>query len=464
VTSDGHTAAGEPAVADDEHAELLRLRAEVSALREQTREQTRGQGQGPEARRKARPAGGRWRAPIAVLLITLGCVLAQEAVLAVWAATQVSNTDRFVANMEPLIHEPAIQDALSAEVTSQITSRLDVGALVSSTATQVAHDHLPALSGLLTNFEEPIANGVNGLIGTAVSQFVASPAMATLWVAALRTGHAGVVQVLSGQGNGTFALVDGKVVLNLGPVITQVKQNLSTRGLTIVNSIPAVNPTFPLFEAPDLAKAQQGYRLLLTLKWLLPLLTVALLVAGIWVARGRRHALIGAALGLSLSMLLLGLELEIGRAIYLNSVPQNVLPADAAAAAYDILVRFIKDGLRLLLVIGLVVAAGAFFTGPSTAAVRTRHGVTSGIGWLRTRGERAGLRTGPVGNWTAAHKTLLRIAAIGVAALIFAFWGEPTVALVIWLVVLLLVLLGVIELLGGGTRTTGMPEPAVPEK
>jgi hypothetical protein len=163
-------------------------------------------------------------------------------------------------------------------------------------------------------------------------------------------------------------------------------------------------------------------------------------------------------------MLVLAIGLLIARAIYLNSVPQNVLPADAAAAAWDTLIRFVKDGLRILLVIGLVIAAGAFLTGPSTAAVRTRDAVTSGIGWVRGRGERAGLNTGPVGTWTAAHKALLRVAAVGVVALIFVFWGQPTLAVVIWLVVLLLVLLGVIELLGGGTPRAAPPESAATEK
>ena len=60
--------------------------------------------------------------------------------------------------------------------------------------------------------------------------------------------------------------------------------------------------------------------------------------------------------------------------IHLNSVPATA-SADAAAAAFDILVRFIKTALRTLLVVGLIVAAGAFFTGPSAAAVRTRVGV-----------------------------------------------------------------------------------------
>jgi hypothetical protein len=33
---------------------------------------------------------------------------------------------------------------------------------------------------------------------------------------------------------------------------------------------------------------------------------------------------------------------------------------------------------------------------------------------------------------------------------IFVFWGQPTVAVAIWIVILLLVALGLIELIGGG--------------
>jgi hypothetical protein len=390
-------------------------------------------------------------------VITLACVLAPVSVLGVWAANQVSNTDRYVANMAPLIDQPPIQHALSDRITSEITSRIDVPALTASASAELARANLPRLSALLTNFQAPIANGVDSLIGTTVSRAVASPAMATLWVTANRVAHQGIVRVLSGQGGGSLTVVNNQVVLNLGPLITQVKENLVARGLGFASRIPTVNPTFPLFEAPNLAKAQQGYRLITTLRWVLPFLALVLFAAGIWVARRHRRALIGAALGLSASMLVLAIGLLIARAIYLNSVPQSVLPADAAAVLYDTLVRFIKEGLRVLLVIGLVVAAGAFLAGPSAAAVRTRRAVGSGIGWVRARGERAGLRTGPVGTWVGAHKTLLRSAAVGVAVLIFVFWGQPSLAVVIWLVVLLLVLLGVIELLAGGSSATAAP-------
>jgi hypothetical protein len=443
-----------PGGGDDEHAELERLRTEVSALRAQ-----QADGNGPAAGAGAATGArrGRWRAPVAAVAIILGCVLAPISVLGVWAANQVSNTDRYVANVTPLIKDPSIQAALSAKITSAIISQLDVNALVNQAAGQLSRSNAPRLSTLLKNFSGPIASGIDGVVGTAVARVVASPAMARIWVQANRTAHAGVVKVLSGQGNGAVGVVDGKVTISLGPFIAQAEQALANQGFSLAAKLPAVNPTFALFEAPDLSKAQAGYRLLTTLKWVLPFLSAALLIAGVWVAKGRRRALLGAALGLSASMLVLAAALAIARAIYLNSVPQSTLPPDAAAVLYDTFVRFIKDGLRLLLVIGLVIAAGVFLTGPSNAAVQIRRGVTSGIGWLRERAERAGVDPGPVGAWTRAHKRILRIGVVAVAALVFVFWGQPTLAVAIWIVVLLLLALGLIELIGG---RTGGPEPA----
>jgi hypothetical protein len=422
-----------------EQDELERLRAEVRELR----------GHGPAAPPRPARRGGRWRAPVSAVCIVLACILAPVSVAGVWAANQVSNTDRYVANVTPLIHDPSIQAALSARITHEVTSRLDVPALVSQASAQLSSAHLPRLSSLLTTFSGQIQSAVNNLVATTVARVVASPAMAALWVTANRTAHAGVVKVLSGQGNGSLSLQNGEVVLNVGPLVTQVKDELTARGLGIADRIPTVNATFPLFAAPNLEKAQRGYRLLTTLRWVLPIVTLALFAVGIWVARSRRHGLLGSGLGLAASMLVLGIGLTIARGIYLNSVPSSVLPSDAAGVAYDTLIRFVREALRALLVVGLIVAAGAFLTGPSAAAVSTRRGISSGIAWVRNFGGRHGVSAGPVGEWTATHKTVLRVAAVAIVALIFVFVGQPTVGLVILLVVLLLVALGVIELLGG---------------
>ena len=68
------------------------------------------------------PAGRRrfgWRALVATILIVLGCLLAPVSVLAVWAASEIGNTGRYVATMEPLVHNPAIQNALTDKITTR---------------------------------------------------------------------------------------------------------------------------------------------------------------------------------------------------------------------------------------------------------------------------------------------------------------------------------------------------------
>jgi hypothetical protein len=465
--SDGGDSAAEDRLAQDadslaadEKAELERLRAEVDLLRSQPVPPDAASG-GAGTRRRHRPG---WRGPVATLCIVLACILAPVSVLAVWTANQVSDTNRYVENVAPLIHEPAVQSALTDRITNEINSRIHVQALTIQAATALKDRGLTRVGTLLQTFSGSLAGAVGGFIHTQVAKIVASPQMANLWVQVNRRAHAQVVKALSGQGNGSITISNDQVVLNLGPIITVVKKDLAGRGFTIVNSIPAINPTFPLFSAKELIKARTGYRALNDLKIILPILTLLLFGAGIYVARSHRRALIGAGLGLAASMLVLGIALAIGRSIYLNSVPGSLLPADAAAVLFDTLVRFIKDGLRLLLVVGLIVAIAAFFTGPSVTAVRTRGAFSGGLGWMRAGGERAGLRTGPVGTWTFAHRQALRIGAVALFAVIFVFWGRPTAVVAIVLAILLLVVLGLIELIGRPpVKPAAQPQAAGPD-
>jgi hypothetical protein len=435
--SQSGSAAGGPDLTDAERAELERLRAEA-------------------AKKKRRRIG--WRTPLASVLIALGCLLAPVSVLAVWTANQVSDTGRYVANITPLIDSPPIQNALTDKVTTAITSNLDVTGYVNQAAGTLNSRGFTRVGTLLQSVSPSIVSAVNGFIRNTVHSLVTSQLFANAWVQVNTAAHQTLVQVLSG-GKGAVSTSNGKVTVDLTPFVNVVKQSLSARGFTLVDKLPPIHPTLPLFTSKELSKAQTLYRLINDLKIVLPIVTLLLIAAGVYVARGHRRALIGAGLGFAASMLVLGIGLLIGRSIYLNSVPSSVLPSDAAAAAYDTLVRFIKVGLRAMLVVGLVVAAGAFFTGPSATAVKTRGAFSSGVRWLRDYGERKGVSTGPVGNWTYSHRKGLRVSAVALVALIFVFWGQPSPALGIVLAVVLLVLLGLIELIGRPPAVPA-PEPA----
>jgi hypothetical protein len=388
-----------------------------------------------------------WRGPVCVVLIVLGCVLAPISVLGVWAANQVSNTSKYVENVAPLIRQPAVQAALTDKISTAVSDRIDVQAVAKHAAAQLSSRGLTRLGALLSNFSGTIAGAVNGLVHSAVAKVVSNPLVARLWVHVNRVAHAQLVKALSGH-KSALTISNGKVVVQLGPFIDKVKHRLAARGLTLVNSLPPINPTFPLFSAKYLVQARSAYRLLTTLKWVLPVLTILLFAGGVYVARRHRRALIGAGLGLAASMLVLGALLAVGRVIYLNKVPSSVLPADAASVVFDTIVRFIREGLRVLLTLGLVVAVAGFFTGPSVTAVRTRDAFGSAFTLIRGTGERAGITTGPAGAWVYGHRLGLRIVAVAVACLIFIFWTDPTGLVVLLIAIVLLIVLGLMELIG----------------
>ena len=423
----------------DERAELERLRAETAELRSQA----------PARRRHFS-----WRAVVSAVLIVLGCILAIPTVLGSWAALEVSDTGRWVATVEPLIHDPAIQNVLTDRITNQITSQINITGTINQASAQLNSRGLPKISSLLKTFGPQIASSVTGFIHSTVHSAISSQAMATAWVQVNTVAHQALVKVLSGQGGGAVSVQNGQIVLNLGPLIVVAKQDLIAHGFSLASQIPPVSPTIALFQAKDLGKAQSYYRLVKAARILLIVLTLLLLAAGVYVARGRRRALIGAGLGLAGAMLVLAIGLLIARSIYLSSVPSSVLPADAAAAAFDAFVHFIKVTLRVVLAVGLVVAIAAFVTGPSRMAIQIRSGLKSGMDWIRNFGERRGVSTGPVGEWTYLHRRILRIGAVALFALIFVFWGQPDLLVVIVLVVLLLVVLGLIELIGRPTEAS----------
>ena len=199
-----------------------------------------------------------WRTPVAALLIVIGCVLAPVSVLAVWTANQVSDTNRYVANVTPLISDPAIQNALTDKITNEIVTQINVPGLTSQAGALLNQKGLPRVATLLQSFSGSLASAVQGFVHTRVHKIITGPRMANAWVQVNRVAHEQLVAALSGRttSNGAVSVSNGQVTLDLAPFIQIAKQDLASRGLTIVNSIPIIHVTFALFPSKDLVKAQ----------------------------------------------------------------------------------------------------------------------------------------------------------------------------------------------------------------
>jgi hypothetical protein len=442
----------------DERAELERLRAEVADLRSQVSTVAAAETEQPVAPAPSRPRRQRWRSVVATLLILIGCILAPLSVVAVWTKNLVTDTDRYVTTVAPLASDPAIQNAVADKVTAEIFTHLDVAGITNQAVDALAERGLPPLiANQLHALSQPLASGVQGFVRDEVGKVVASDAFADAWLTANRAAHSALVAAMTGETREGVTIENDTVSINLGPIIQEVKQRLIDRGFDLASRIPNVNPSFVLVQSDYIAQARGAFNLLNAIGNWLPVVALFLLAIGVYVAKGHRRALMGVGLGLAGGMVVLALAIFLFRTIYLNELPLAVLTRDAAAVFYDTLVRFLRLGLRMVLVLGLVIALAAFFTGRSVTAVRARAGVSKGIGWLRGGAEQAGFRTGPVGAWVYTYKRVLWIAVIAIAALVLVFWDQPTGKVIIGITIGVLIALVIIEFLGRP------PSPEAPE-
>jgi hypothetical protein len=422
-----------PALTADERDELARLRRENEALRTA----------GPRPRSKFR-----WRSLLATVLIVLGCVLAPVAGVSVWVHNQVSDTDRFVRTMGPLVDDPDVQSALTNRLTATVFQYVDVKGLADDAVAALAAQGLPPqIADRLGTLTPTLASAVTGFAHDKIAELVASPAFASAWNQAIRVAHRQMVMLLSGERQSVVIRGD-TVYLDLAPFIDLVKERLSDAGLTAVDLVPEVHPTVALAKADTLVRAQSAYSTLDTVASVLPWVVLLLLAVGVYLSRNRFRALVGTGLGIVLAMLFLGASLLVARSLMIGAVPAAAAPA--TASGFDIVVTYLRLGLRALAVLGLVLALAGFLAGRSDSAVRIRRWTADHLHGIRG-GPSAG---GRVATAVRGNIRVLRIGAVAIAVLAFVFMEQPTGGTILVIAALLLVALAVIEFLAG---------PATPE-
>jgi hypothetical protein len=429
-------------------AERLRALEEENAVLRQ-RLGTAGAPLGTMADVPTSRAQGRLRAVGAVVLITLGALLAPAAVIAAWAERTLTDTDRYVATVAPLAADPVLQSAISGRLTGLVMEQIDVGALLDEVSTAMDENGIaPRASAALGALEAPLTSGVQNFVRQAADRVVQSDQFEAVWEQANRTAHEQMVAVMQGADGALLQIGDdGQLSVQLAPMIELVKQRLVEAGLSIAGSIPEVNATFTIMQTSQLVEVQNRYAQVVALGTWLPWVALILLAAGVLAANNRMRTLIVAGLALAASMLVLGLALTIARGLYLDALTGVVLRLDAAEVVFDQVVSFLRGTLRTVGVLGIVVAIAAYLAGSSRSAKALRAGLGRGLDGARGYAEGRGVSTGPVGLWLGRHKGVLRAAIVIIAALVILLAGSPTPALIVWVAIIAAVLLVLLELL-----------------
>jgi hypothetical protein len=346
-----------------------------------------------------------------------------------------------------LSDEPQVIDSVATRITDAIFARIDVESELQK--------YLPPR---LVFAAGPIASQVKSTTRELVVKALETDQFDTLWREVNRTASTALVAYVKGEGASTLTIDHGQLFLELGPIVDSVRQTLSQQGFSLADKIPSTSATvhMPIGDVSAIEKLKSTLRLLNVLAYVLPFLAIACFVGAVLLTRNRRRGVVWAGVLLSASVLVVGVGLALGREAYLDAANNGGANPETAAIIFDTLVRFLRNGIRVIFLIGVVIAIAAVITGPSPWAQRTR---TTLGGLVTSGGERTGWDSGPFGEFFARHRVgLMAAAAVVMSAWLFVM-DRPTPGSVLWLALGLLALIALIQFIAA----TAPREPTEPD-
>ncbi len=311
-----------------------------------------------EAAKSAGPPRHPVRTTISWVLLVLASLGVVASTLAVWVHETLFDTDRFMAVVEPVLRDPAVDRALATRLGDQLVTALDPETRVNDAldriqervANEISQDVGQGgvvrtaieqrLSGALDNLGASIAGAVEGALRSAIDAIVGSDQFENLLVEVTERAQPRAVALLRGDYDElpNTVVAEGKVTINLLPPLAEALRNVAQRGLDLLGitaTIPTIDPgeehgaalqklstalgfelppdfgQITVMDADTLAAYQTAVRTFDRLVWLLVVITVLLMLAAVLVAV-RRFPMIGwVALGAVVALVLTGLTIRL---------------------------------------------------------------------------------------------------------------------------------------------------------
>ena len=395
------------------------------------------------------------RSIIAALLIFVGVVFAPIAVVGTWARTQFLDTDRFVSTFAPLAQEPEIQALITDQVVSGIEEKAGVSQLVGDVFDGLNLLGLPPRAQTaIQSLEETTVLGINSLIKTNVSKFVASDAFANAWENSLRETHGRVIRVLEAGPNDKVSIDEEQVLnIHLGPVIASVKDRLVEQGYGFAGNIPEIDRTIPIVSADSFVLVRSIYRIADTGSYWFPWFVFAILVGGVLAASNRIKALMWGGLGLTISFLMLSGGLGVGKYFFVGQLSPDLMPKSTAEILFEQVTELMSSAVLALAFLSSLVTFAAWLMGSYKPAVAIRGFADDKFGRLRDVLDDNKLNTGAFGNFLDRFRSaIIGLIALGGTAGVIA--SRPvTLEVVLWWLVAVLLASALVEVLRRPAKT-----------
>jgi hypothetical protein len=386
------------------------------------------------------------------VLLLVAALLTTISVVARYARNEIINTDKYVATVTPLASDPDVQTAVANRISTAVIAKIDIPKLINDLAAATGRPRADEIASAIAG---PVTGYVESFVDKTVLKFVQSPKFETLWVNANTKAHTQLSAVLTGEGTDVVKTQGDQIIVEVGPIVDQVKQDLVNSGFSVASKIPSVSVQVPVLTVQNLPRIQSYVNLLDNLATWLPLMALIVLALGIWLAPlHRRAALIGVIM-IAVLMIVMLVLLNALRNTYTNQAANKGLNLPAALTIYDTLLRFLVNAIEALLLVSIVAAVWLWLAGPGLVGRFLRRWAQRGEQWIADRLNRTTLRFGPVPRFTAGNGTRVVVVAGVLAA--FGLLTSPTIATALWLsagVLLVMLIVGIVARLrqnGGGS-------------
>jgi hypothetical protein len=296
----------------------------------------------------------------AALIIAAGSLLIVLSVLAIWIHTVVYDTPTWRATSATIIQDPAVQREVAQYVTDQLYSSPDVQNNVNS-----------VLPPRLKPFTPEVINGLHQITQAAATRLLQRPRTQELFVNASTQAHDAMVKLLDNNGQ-YVSSTGGKVVLDLRTVLIDVANNAGVGGQA-QKYIPENAGQITIVTSNQLGTIQTVAHLLNILVIWLPLLTVALFVLAVWLARGfRRRTLLWSAIGILVATIILVFVRRVLGTHIIDALTSEVAIRPALITAWYIGTDVIGTINWTLFLIAAILVVGLWVSGDGRIATRVR--------------------------------------------------------------------------------------------
>lgn len=403
------------------------------------------------------------RAVISFVLIFMAVVITPNAVVASWLKMQVTDTQNFVEMTTTALQNPAVEDYVSAEVSTLIIDELDIDGLTTQlfdgleTALPLGDKAAAALSLL----KQPLANGAKSMITNVTDKVIKSDQFENVTEKVLTVSHTQIMNLLRGDNSGAIVADEqGVLGIQVGPIVEAVKDELVNQGVGLANKIPKIDAVIEIGKVDGLVEARIALSALDAAGYWLPIIVLVMLILGVLAARQRARATVWAGVGIVISTGAVLSGLSVGKYAFLATVSPQIIPGDAASVIFAALTDRLNQLLIATLIIGVFIAVTAYFIGPFKGAQIVRSAVTDTAGRIRAIAEEKGVTTGAFGDFVEkAHGWIIGVIIGGTGLLLFVL--RPfSVSGAIWAAIVALLLVLIVQLV----RRPAAVEPAKDNK